>query len=937
MEFFLHPWYMAAGGALVSLPILIHLINRMRFKRVRWAAMEFLLKSQKRNRRRLIIEQLILLGLRILLVLLAGVLVSRFKAWALDSSEGATHLVVLDDTLSMADRGKENPKVANAFEEGKEQIKLLIKSASQARSPQQMRVVLLSDLNTILYDQRLNDRSADDVGAALASRKPTLMHVDPIEAVQKAQNYFNDVKKGQKILHLVSDFREGDWATGAGVEKLTESIEKLLDNKTHLSLIDTAAPYRAQTRQVAVGHDNLSIVDLKAERRVAAEGVPIEFTVTIENFSSSDAKTFLTVRVDGQEDFAASQPIEKLPASQRTEHKFTLLFAKKKPSPEVRENDPPDERERKRRLDREFVQITAEISAEPVGLSADNVRDMVIEVRKKVPTLVVDGNGPESQLEKGDLFHLKAGFAAARSAEVERIRADDLERTNLELYPSIIFLNLAEIKNVKVLDKLKDYVSRGGSIAYFMGDKVKPTFYNETLFKKYNGLFPLLIGDRPYNPIDPTGTLSEEDRDTKRKERLYRDEQPKILFRDPEHPMVAGLFPSRSAFRFLGIDLYYKAQPRSTWDPEPRQAEEIIVLPNTRSIDDYKGRSQELARQADELTEALAGTDPEYKKYVEPVKAYRRDVTTALTTPYLFNLVRALDVLLNDPGEKDDAARPNMPSLWAHPKMKTLAADIKEFRETVLYGDPLVVARRLGKGRVVAVLTSAGTAAGWNDWGSGSPVSWSYPVFIMELQRYLTSEGDDLNRVLGEDLTFHLDATRYQPKVKRVFQPQPDFDAAGNKPDKRPTPEDQGEQSLSLSKNVLTFHFADARRPGVYTFEFFPLSEGGAAGQTETRSYAFNVDAANESNLRRAVKEKLEGSKTNKDPNRGVIALRSPGSDYEVYKERQPDASEFPWLYLFFLLVLIVEQALAVHLSFHLKGNEAVLPTPGTRSQPAAA
>ena len=77
-ELFLQPWYMVAGGALVSSPIIIHLINRMRFKRVRWAAMEFLLKSQKRNRRRLIIEQLILLLLRCLLVLLAGFLVARF-------------------------------------------------------------------------------------------------------------------------------------------------------------------------------------------------------------------------------------------------------------------------------------------------------------------------------------------------------------------------------------------------------------------------------------------------------------------------------------------------------------------------------------------------------------------------------------------------------------------------------------------------------------------------------------------------------------------------------------------------------------------------------------------------------------------------------------------------------------------------------------------
>src|SRR3954451_23858318 len=106
MEFFLNPWAMVAGGALISAPILIHLINRMRFKRIRWAAMEFLLKSQKRNRRRLIIEQLILLMLRCLLVLLLGLLLARFVGQALagSSTSGTTHVVVLDDSLSTQDR-----------------------------------------------------------------------------------------------------------------------------------------------------------------------------------------------------------------------------------------------------------------------------------------------------------------------------------------------------------------------------------------------------------------------------------------------------------------------------------------------------------------------------------------------------------------------------------------------------------------------------------------------------------------------------------------------------------------------------------------------------------------------------------------------------------------------------------------------------------------
>src|SRR5579864_4080121 len=97
---FLFPASMVAGGVLVSSPIIIHLINRMRFKRIRWAAMEFLLKSQKRNRRRLIIEQMILLLLRILLVLLAAFLVARFL-FAGTGTKGATHVVIVDDTLSM--------------------------------------------------------------------------------------------------------------------------------------------------------------------------------------------------------------------------------------------------------------------------------------------------------------------------------------------------------------------------------------------------------------------------------------------------------------------------------------------------------------------------------------------------------------------------------------------------------------------------------------------------------------------------------------------------------------------------------------------------------------------------------------------------------------------------------------------------------------------
>src|SRR6516164_5864032 len=164
LEMFLNPGYVAAGAALVSLPIIIHLINRMRFKRVRWAAMEFLLKSQKRNRRRLIIEQLLLLLMRCALVVLAAFLVSRFigcSGTGLDA-QTTTHFVVLDDTLSMTDQWKDQGVAKTSFDEAKRLIKDIAKNAAQAGAAQELKLVLLSDPGNVRFEQRLNDQSLQE-------------------------------------------------------------------------------------------------------------------------------------------------------------------------------------------------------------------------------------------------------------------------------------------------------------------------------------------------------------------------------------------------------------------------------------------------------------------------------------------------------------------------------------------------------------------------------------------------------------------------------------------------------------------------------------------------------------------------------------------------------------------------------------------------------
>src|SRR5437764_12236262 len=70
----------AAGAAAV--PVIIHLLNRRRFRIVEWAAMRFLLAAQRQNVRRLRLEQWLLLAVRCLMLVLLVVAMASITPWA---------------------------------------------------------------------------------------------------------------------------------------------------------------------------------------------------------------------------------------------------------------------------------------------------------------------------------------------------------------------------------------------------------------------------------------------------------------------------------------------------------------------------------------------------------------------------------------------------------------------------------------------------------------------------------------------------------------------------------------------------------------------------------------------------------------------------------------------------------------------------------------
>jgi hypothetical protein len=900
---FVHPGFLA-GAALISSPIIIHLINRMRFKRVRWAAMEFLLKSQKRNRRRLIIEQLLLLALRCFLVLLCAILVYRLFggsfglfgfSFGFTQPQNTLHVVVLDDSLSMSDRWREDGEPKDSFRLAKDVItQEIAKNALQARTAQRLVLIHLSDPTTPRFDGRLNDESADELQRVLADAECTALHLDLVKGVEAAKALFDQNPLDRRILHLVSDFRQRDWGETSS-EGLTRALEAISQAGAKINFIDAAHPYRNETQSLVQYHDNLGVVELRPETRVAAQDMPVQFTLTVANYGVGERKNLrVVIRVNGRERPEASLTLLSVPPGQTSQ---TLQVAFDQLG---------------------FNQVTASLAAEESGLTGDDVRYAAVEIRKQVPILLIDGAPSVGTRSGGDTYYLQTLFNAARSYQVVSRGTSELEQPALDRYPSIYLLNVRELSD-KARKNLEAYVGDGGSVAFFLGDQVRPEYYTNSLYADGKGIFPAPLADRPYP------SLSEPELEPN-----LLDNQLKIFIRNETHPIFAKANRHRGFFKFLPIRRYYPVA-RAKWNLEPGQVEELVTLPNNRPVRDYVDAAQEILDQLN-----VVAQDPRYEAYRPGLVQHTRAVRDALGDKPLHELANALEDLLHDQGEANDPKRPNLVELWGQPDLKGLRGRVERLRQTVKYGDPLVVASRYGKGKVVAFLTTAGGA--WNDWAGGSPASITYPLVIVELQKYLTSAGPDSDRTVGSPLEIQLDNARFATRIHRFFVPE-DRDEQPGRPDgegpagKGMGPVDLKEQVGSVAGGRVTFVFDEARKPGLYRFELTPRGEEGGtspAPRVETRAQVFNVDPV-EGDLRRAARDDLEKVAPG-------VRLRVPGSGWAAeLTDRRTDASESAWFYLLFLLVLVAEQALAVHLSFHLREGEASAPAAGARPRVTAA
>src|SRR4051794_40177300 len=113
---FLSPW-MLAGAAAVGVPIALHFFYKARYRRLPWAAMDFLKEAIEQTSRRLKFQEWILLALRCLAIILLALALARpgfDTAVTAGRGEAIDAVFVIDTSYSMAARDGDKTRLERA-------------------------------------------------------------------------------------------------------------------------------------------------------------------------------------------------------------------------------------------------------------------------------------------------------------------------------------------------------------------------------------------------------------------------------------------------------------------------------------------------------------------------------------------------------------------------------------------------------------------------------------------------------------------------------------------------------------------------------------------------------------------------------------------------------------------------------------------------------
>ncbi|RNC84600.1 MAG: hypothetical protein ED557_06375 [Balneola sp.] len=454
---FLSPFFLIAMTA-IGLPLLIHLLNLKRPKRIQFSTLTFFEELQKTTIRKIRIKKYLLLLFRLLAIACLAVVLARpFLPPGItsigDVNAPTIYGILVDNSISMTRIGQNGPLI--------EQTKEVLKTI-ELSSKENDRFILQTTNGEELY-------------ATVLGHGQFLRRVDELQ-VQSSGNYtaqrvndllevLRDAPYENKRFFLISDGQRGQLS-----ELAEQEYENDLISRTLINLDDTSV-------------QNTAITGLETSTNMIGPGLPVSLSVTVENMGDVPiANQFLSLEFMGS--LVGQYSLSMEAGSSRT-FAFEVTPSGAGSS-------------------------TGKVVIEGDEFTLDNEYFFTVQVPDQRRILWVKEES--FQVELASYTRVVLDASGDNDAQISYTESDPeiLSTVSISEYDAIILDGLREIPEY-AFDNLQEYVQSGGGVLFFPSEQGELRNYN-AFFQEFNaGSFEGISGEySSFNTIASGNEIQED-------------------------------------------------------------------------------------------------------------------------------------------------------------------------------------------------------------------------------------------------------------------------------------------------------------------------------------------------------------------------------------------------------------------------------------------
>ncbi|MEZ4700456.1 MAG: BatA domain-containing protein [Rhodothermales bacterium] len=449
---FLNP-LLLLGLLAAAIPLIIHLFNFRRPRKVDFSSLAFLKELQKSTMQRVRIKQLLLLALRMLAIASLALAFARptlmgSLSGALGGRSHTSMALVIDNSRSMGVRDAQGAYIDQARE-------LAAGVVQYAQTGDELFIVptgaLTGGAAEPITTRSLAQDAVEDIEIQPAS-------LTLYEAIDRAQGLLANASHINREVYVISDFQR----------------YMLADSSAR-----SAAGDGARTYILPVGErvePNIAITQVQVASRIIEAGQPVRIEATLVNYGDDDVEGYVaSVFLDGER---VAQSAADLPSRVPKTVSFTV-------TPQRR------------------GWLPGEVRIEDDAFESDNVRFFTINVPEQRSVLVVAGEGHST-----DFIALALSPQLTRGRSIfnlETIPETALATRALGSYDAVVLVGVRSLSSGEV-GALAQYVADGGGMLFYPGEAGQAADYN-ALFEslgagRFSGFSGALNGEQSIASFD---------------------------------------------------------------------------------------------------------------------------------------------------------------------------------------------------------------------------------------------------------------------------------------------------------------------------------------------------------------------------------------------------------------------------------------------------